>query len=186
MSGTARALVVYESMFGNTQRIAAAIGEGLRPAFETEVLAVGQTPRTLPGDVRLLVVGGPTHAFGMSRPSTRDQAAAQGPMVMPATTGVREWLEMLGPRRTETVAATFDTRVNKVRRLPGSAARAAARRLRHQEYEVIAAPASFYVGDMTGPLDEGEVDRARKWGEQLVIAQGSRPAGATHHHRRGH
>jgi flavodoxin len=66
-----RALVVYESMFGNTQAIANAIVQGLSGRMRVEALEVGVAPATIDDDVALLVVGGPTHAFGLSRPQTR-------------------------------------------------------------------------------------------------------------------
>jgi Flavodoxin len=69
-----RAVVVYESMYGNTHLIADAIGVGLGGAFEVTVVPVSQAgPAVLPG-ADLIVVGGPTHAHGMSRASTRKAA----------------------------------------------------------------------------------------------------------------
>lgn len=75
------------------------------------------------------MVGGPTHAFGMSRPSSRQDAARQGATHGGTEPGLREWLagvRLDGVRS----AAAFDTRVTKVRLLPGSAARGAAKVLR--------------------------------------------------------
>ena len=70
-----RALVVYESMFGNTQAIAQAIGDGIEASMHADVVEVGAAPDMVPRDVTLLVVGGPTHAFSMSWPSTRRDVA---------------------------------------------------------------------------------------------------------------
>jgi hypothetical protein len=165
---TPRALIVFESMFGNTHKIALAIRDGLRDVITTELVRADQAPAEIPADVRLLVVGGPTHAFSMSRRSTRAQAAEQDDVMMPPETGIREWLQELQDRTTPTMAATFDTRVAKVRRLPGSAARSAAKLLRHRDFKLMAAPASFFVHDMTGPVEQGEIDRARAWGEELA------------------
>ncbi len=179
MSEASRAVIVYESMFGNTQKIGAAIKEGLDSVLPTDLVRVDQAPAEIPADVRLLVVGGPTHAFSMTRWSTRIQAAQQGQVVMPVDTGIREWLQGLDQRTTPTVVATFDTRITKVRRLPGSAARSAAKVLRHRGYKLMAAPASFFVSDTTGPIDQGELDRARAWGEELA-AQLRPIIGSTH------
>ena len=66
------------------------------------------------------------------------------------------------------VFATFDTRVTKVGKLPGSAAKAAAKVLRRRSLGVVAESASFFVEDSTGPLGEGELDRARAWGARLA------------------
>jgi len=127
-----RAQVVYESMFGNTEKVARAIREGLEQAVDTELARVDRCPATVPAGVRLLVVGGPTHAFSMSRASTRAEASSQGDVVMPPETGIREWIDGLDPPDGRVVVATFDTRVTKARRLPGSAAKAAARALRRR------------------------------------------------------
>ncbi len=87
------ALVVYESMFGNTQSIAKGIGDGLSSRMTVEIVEVGEAPSIIDPDVELLVVGGPTHAFGMSRPGTRQNAAQQtGHDLVSKGIGMREWL----------------------------------------------------------------------------------------------
>lgn len=158
-----RAVVVFESMFGNTRAIADAVAEGLRRHIDVEVMEVGRAGSE--ADADLLVVGGPTRAFGMSRPATREDAAKRGAVVS-RTTGVREWLGGLsGDGRGRAVAA-FDTRI-RVRGLPGSAARGVAKQLRRRGYELVVPPESFYVSDTEGPLRTGELDRARQWGDRL-------------------
>jgi hypothetical protein len=175
MSDIARALVVYESMYGNTARIADAICAGLRQSIPTEMVPAYRAPTVVPGDVRLLVVGGPTHAFSMSRPSTRQDASNQHAVVMPIEIGIREWLDLLTAgtastserRRTQVDVATFDTRIAKVRRLPGSAARSAAKVLRRSGFRALLGSASFFVDESTGPIRDVEIERARRWGEEL-------------------
>jgi flavodoxin len=167
MSANPRALVVYESMFGNTEKVARAIKDGLDAVIETELVRVDQAPADVPEDVRLIVVGGPTHAFGMSRATTRADASKQGDVVMPTGTGIREWIDAVGHRTTTTVTATFDTRITKVRKLPGSAAKGAAKVLRRLGFKPLADPVSFYVDDSTGPIAAAELERARRWGEEL-------------------
>ena len=75
-----RAVVVYESMFGNTHAIADAIGkglgQGLEPADNVVVVPVVEAGRDGSGYADLLVVGGPTHFHGMSRARTRKWAGA--------------------------------------------------------------------------------------------------------------
>ncbi len=164
-----RALVVYESMFGNTREIAAAIADGLRTTAEVDVVEVGAAPLRPPADVDLLVVGGPTHAFGMSRPTTRQDAGKQAgeqPLVSRGI-GIREWLEALDRPARTVRAAAFDTRVRPPR-LPGSAARAADRRLRHAGLLIVSPPESFWVAGTPGPLRDGETDRARTWAAGLA------------------
>lgn len=161
-----RALVVYESMFGNTQTVADAVAGGLARRMRVDAVEVGGAPATLDDDVTLLVVGGPTHAFSMSRPRTRQDAAAQAPGGLVSTrTGLREWLATLRAP-AGIAAAAFDTKVSKPH-LPGSAARAAEKRLRRLGFRLAAPAESFYVGGTLGPLLDGEQDRATRWGDQL-------------------
>ncbi|WP_053207917.1 flavodoxin family protein [Jiangella muralis] len=162
-----RALVVFESMFGNTQKIAEAIADGLSVTMTVDTLEVGSAGSSLDG-VDLLVVGGPTHAFGLSRRSTRANAAEKAPGgVVSKATGLREWLAEV--HADGAMVATFDTKADKPR-LPGSAAHAARRLLRRRGYRPVAAAASFFVTGTTGPLADGEEERARRWGEQLGLA----------------
>ncbi|MFI6596602.1 flavodoxin family protein [Nonomuraea sp. NPDC050536] len=159
-----RALVIYESMFGNTRHVAEAVAEGLSSHLRAETVEVSLAPAVVDGDIDLLVVGGPTHALSMTRPTTRASAAQQTtqPLVSPGI-GIREWLEAahLGPVH----AIAFDTRV---RHMPGSAARAAAKQLHRLGARITGPTQSFYVTGTTGPLVDGELERARTWGEQLA------------------
>jgi hypothetical protein len=161
------ALVVYESMYGNTERIARAVAEGLRDHVDVMVCEVGVAPDTLPV-VELLVVGGPTHAFSMSRASTREDAARSAARpVLSGRRGLREWIEGLAAPSSPVALAAFDTKVARPR-LPGSAARAAARRLRQLGLRQVCPPESFHVQDREGPLAAGEVERAKAWGQGVA------------------
>lgn len=161
-----KALIVFESMFGNTQQVAQAIRDGLAGHCEVTMTEVGAAG-PLPDDIDLLVVGGPTHAFGMSRATTRQDAARQadGPLVS-AGVGIREWIAGL-PQRGGPVAVAFDTRMGKPSWLVGSAARSAAAQLKQHGLRAAARPESFHVQAVTGPLAAGELARARNWGDIL-------------------
>jgi hypothetical protein len=162
------ALVVYESMFGNTRQVAEAIADGLASAFQVELMEVGTAPVHFGEHLELVVVGGPTHAHGLSRPATRKAAADQGAGATASSGGgLREWLDGL-PARPGIAAAAFDTRIDKPRWLTGSAARGTARRLERLRFRLLVPPASFYVLGTPGPLDDGELDRARRWGQDLA------------------
>ncbi len=69
-----RAVVVYESMYGNTHHVAEAIGSGLAEGFDVAVVPVAEAGQEMIDDADLVIVGGPTHAHGMSRESTRQEA----------------------------------------------------------------------------------------------------------------
>jgi hypothetical protein len=160
-----KALVAYESMFGNTERVARAVAAGLRlEGVNTSVLDVSRAAVIHLAEVDLLVVGAPTHGFSLSRPATRRDAVRQGGRDDAAAYGMREWLETLADESRLPLVATFDTRVTKVRYLPASAARRAARILDAQGHQIVAAPTGFLVHATPGPLEPHEVDRAIAWG----------------------
>jgi hypothetical protein len=158
--------VVVESVFGNTREIADAVATGLSSGLEVETVDVAGAPVYFQS-VDLMVVGGPTHAFGLTSPSSRRSAAEQsdGAVTVPET-GLREWLESLPPGGGLAVA-TFDTRVDHPR-LPGSAAAKAARRLTRRDYRTVADSQSFRVVGTRGPLVAGERARAEAWGAELA------------------
>jgi hypothetical protein len=160
-----KALVVYESMFGNTEKVARAIAAGVGEQFEVTLAEVG----TMPGahGMDLVVIGGPTHAFGMSRPATRAQASQQGEVRSGAVAvGVREYLDC-APALTGVPAAAFDTKVDKPF-LTGSAARRIQRHLRRLGCHIAQPARSFLVEATTGPLGAQELENARRWGAALA------------------
>jgi hypothetical protein len=159
-----RALVVHESLFGNTQAVADAVGEGLRSQLSVEVVPVTAAP-PVGDDVDLLVVGGPTHAFGLSRESTRRDAVQRGGHYPDGAAGLREWLATLDGRGQR--AAVFDTRVDHPR-LPGTAGSRARKVLRARGFDVVAGPEHFLVRGTSGPLVDGELGRATDWGRSLA------------------
>jgi hypothetical protein len=165
-----RALVVYESQFGNTHCVADAIGRGLADTVEVDVVSVHTAPR-LEG-VDLLVVGGPTHVRTLSSARTRAEAPRWPGGIRRSLRldseaggiGIREWLDAL-PRFTA-MAASFDTRMDIPRILSGAAAGHIDHRLAGQGLRPIVAPMSFLV-DVHNDLERTELDRARAWGALL-------------------
>jgi hypothetical protein len=173
-----RALVVYESMFGNTEKVAGAITHGLQlEDVDCGLVEAGSAPATLPEDLDLLVVGGPTHGFSMSRASTRAEAVQKGAPAERVAVGIREWLEAvaLDPDRRPLVA-TFDTRVTKVRWIPRAAGTSAARVARRRGLETVTRPVGFLVDEVRGPLLEHELERAVAWGRRLGTELANRAA----------
>lgn len=178
-----RAVVVYESMYGNTHHVADAIGTGLAEGFEVSVVPVARASQEMLDDADLVVVGGPTHAHGMSRESTRQSAAetvgqagseldmepgAEGP-------GLRDWLGGLGKAQDQARAATFDTRLDAPAPFTGRASKGAAKALRRHGFNLVAEPESFLV-TKENQLRPGEEDRARTWGARLAAIV-AHPAG---------
>jgi hypothetical protein len=169
-----RVLVVYESMFGSTRQIAEAIAEGLSHSAAVRTMRVLDADPSVCERVDLVVVGGPTQAWGMSRPSTRrgsplhvsdpgndlvlEPGADWGP-------GVREWIASL--ERVVAMAAAFDTRISSPVLLTGRASKSIGRQLTRHGLTMVAPPESFLV-DKKSHLLPGEVDRARAWGARLA------------------
>jgi len=165
-----KAYVVYESMYGNT----AAIGEAIAEELRTRGLIVRSGPvnRVDPegvGDGGLVIVGGPTHAHGMTRGATRKAAVNDKKNTYTAPTvspGLREWIDDL-PSGGKTLAAAFDTRFAKPVFLTGSAAKGIARRLAHRGFHMVVGPKSFFVST-DNRLLAGEIDHARMWAGSLL------------------
>jgi hypothetical protein len=169
--------VIYESIYGNTAQIAEAVADGLRGAGDVDVGPASDEP----ADVDLLVVGAPTHAHGLPTSVGRkalekaaEDAEAKGePLDYQPTAAVRGLLDRL-PEVDGVAAACFDTRFEKSRILTGSAARTMTKKLGRKGYRVIAEPESFFVTETEGPLKDGEIERARRWGESIAsLATGS-------------
>jgi flavodoxin len=156
-----KALVVYDSTYGNTEQVARAIGAALGPQEDVETLRVGEvTPERLAG-ASLLVVGCPTQKFSPTG----------------ATTRLLKGIPKDGLRGVK--VAAFDTRfttaeIEKVKilaffvRLFGYAAEPIADRLQKKGGELAAAAEPFFVGGTEGPLLDGELERAGEWAKKLL------------------
>ena len=156
-----KALVVYDSVFGNTGQIAQAIGDALGIQENVETVRVGDvTPEQLSG-LTNLVVGSPTRQFSPTG----------------ATTGLLKSIPNNGLAGIQ--VAAFDTRfteseINKIRilaffvRIFGYAAEPIAKQLVKKGGELAIPPEGFYVTDTEGPLQEGELERAAEWARQIA------------------
>ena len=168
------ALVIFESMYGNTHVIADHVADGLRAVFTTDVVSAATAiPERMAG-VDLVVVGSPTHVHGLPGERSRKAAAtaiekspddlvlepdALGP-------GLRELFAQLDAG-SRTAAAAFDTRIGGPAIFTGRASRGIARRLRDHGFRLITAPESFLV-DKHNRLLDGEADRATSWGRAVA------------------
>jgi len=145
------AMVIYDSKFGNTRYIAEAIGRSLGTTYDVSVQSVAEAPE-VPRDINLLLVGGPTHAHGVSQPMQQFLNGLHADAVLGAS------------------VATFDTRFHKMKLLTGAASEGIAKRLRKRGAVIVADPESFFVTGGEGPLEEGEVERAGIWARHLIAA----------------
>jgi flavodoxin len=158
--------VVYESHFNNTAAVARAVGDAMSAEHEVKIVSVDEALAAPPSDCDLLIVGAPTHAFGMTLRMTRLAASEEARKIgHEPTKGVRSLLKTL-PRVKKGAAAAFDTRIKKW--WTGSAARGIARVLRRKGYRLVAAPENFHVVGTEGPLLEGEIERAKAWAAHIV------------------
>jgi len=170
-----RALVVYESIYGNTRVVASNIADGLRATHEVTLVPVAAATADLVAGADLLVVGGPTHMHGLSTAASRQLAAKTAAKPESGLTldpdaggaGLRDWLNGLagggGP------AAAFDTRLTGIRALTGHASRGIRRLLRRHGYWLVVPPESFQVSQQN-ILPDAEASRARRWGAALGAA----------------
>lgn len=167
-----RAVVVYESMYGNTHLVADAIGDGLRAYADAVVVPVDQADAALASGADLLVVGGPTHIHGISSVRTRQAAIEaagkpQSGLTVELTArglGVHDWLGSVGD--LEMQATSFDTRLNAPSWFTGRASKKIARLLQRHGCSLVADPESFLVTKVNR-LEPDEEARARRWGAIL-------------------
>jgi hypothetical protein len=170
-----RSVVVYESMFGSTHAIAEAVATGLRRTGEVVIVPVEQAVHDVLAGADLVVVGGPTHAHGMSSSQTRKGAPdyvekSHGDLTLEPGwdgMGLRDWFKELPA--TECAAAAFDTRADMSALLSGRASKGIADRLKRHGCHLVADPESFLVGKDSHLLPH-ELDRAAEWGASLAAA----------------
>jgi hypothetical protein len=163
------AVVVYESMFGDNEQVARAIAAGLTEGgVRAQAVEVGAAPTSIEG-VDLLIVGSPNHAWSMPRPSTRQDAATKTDQPLVSTgIGVREWLDTaMLPKGLRTAA--YDTRGSHPKTVVkfDHAATSIEKGLARMGGSRLAPAEHFLVADMKGPLEPGELERAKEWGVRL-------------------
>lgn len=176
-----RAIVVHESLFGNTTSVAEAVAQGLRGRFEVTLVRAAEASPDALRSADFVVLGAPTHAHGMPGKRTRAMAVRSEHLAAEVATapGIKELLASIG-RVDGIAAAAFDTRLRGNVFFTGAASHGIARRLRRAGFALVAEPESFLVTNTRGPLVEGEIERASAWGASIAeAASGHRvgPAG---------
>ena len=164
-----KAVVVYESLWGNTAAIARAIAAGIGGG--ARALSTGEATAEAIAGADLIVAGSPVIGFKLPSDKVRESIRANpGPAPTPpdlSHPSMQSWLEALPPGHGR--SAGFDTRI----RGPfGSAAPAIARELERAGYPSIAKPRGFTVTGKYGALRDGETERARQWGAELTKSMG--------------
>ena len=152
-----KTLVVYESFYGNTEKIAQAVGKALDGG---QVLKFSDfTPDALKG-VELLVVGSATRAFQ-------------------PTPGIKSFLKSLPAGSLNGVrAAAFDTRVDVMEvnnafltfmeSIFGYAVEPIAKSLVKKGAAQPVPAEGFFVKGSEGPMRDGELERATEWAKKLL------------------
>jgi len=153
-----KAFIIYDSVYGNTEKIAKSIGDGL--TGDVKVVRVGDVKASEVQTVDLLIVGSPVHGGR-------------------ATPAIDAFLQQLPPHSLEgKKVAAFDTRFEAQEqgvglRLLMSVMRYAAERLAKDLTKkggrLVAEPAGFIVENKEGPLKQGELERASMWAKGMHV-----------------
>jgi len=160
-----KAVVVYESLWGNTAQVARAVAEGI--GQDTRALSTAAATVAEVAGMDLIVAGAPVFGFKLSSDKMR-QAIRANPGKAPSPPdlshpALRAWLDALPAGRGR--SAAFDT---QVRGPFGSGAPEIARALEAAGYASLADPVGFVLKGRYGPLRSGELERAREWGAELA------------------
>lgn len=166
-----KAVVVYESHWGNTEAIARAIAEGIGP--EAVPLTTNEAPPEQIADADLVVAGAPVLGFSLPTERMVESLISQSgaPPADVAHAPLRTWLERLPAGHA--LHAAFETRI---RWSPGGATGAIDRAFEAAGYPKAADAQKFVVSGKFGPLREGELERARAWGAALAVVARERAA----------
>ncbi len=141
-------LILYDSQFGNTEKLATAMADKLAVYGSAHVVPASAGLPDLDG-IDLLLVGGPTQAHGVS----------------PTLRAVLDKLPLQALQNVLT--ATFDTRIPGMKLFTGSAADGIAHRLENKGAWLLQPHESFLVTGKEGPLVEGELERACNWALEI-------------------
>jgi flavodoxin len=160
------AIVVYESVWGNTAAVAHAIADGLG----TRAFATDEVPAEELRTADLVVAGAPVFGFSLPTDAMRshigvDETEARPDLSHPT---LRSWLDRLPKGKGK--SAAFETRIWWS---PRGATTTIEQKLRDAGYPPVAKAAKFVVKEKTGPLRDGELERARAWGEELKATIGA-------------
>jgi flavodoxin len=165
-----KSIVVYESYWGNTAAVARAIAEGIGP--DARAMSTSEAKGEALAGVGLIVAGSPIIAFQLPTEKTRSDMAKRPDKKAPSPPdlshpSMRAWLEGLSQGSGGARAAAFET---GFKLSPGGAAGKILKMLEERGYQPAAKKQRFLVKTSYGPMKEGELDRAKAWGEELAKA----------------
>lgn len=166
-----KAIVVYESFWGNTAAIAQAIADGI--GSDTRAVNTAEATQEMLAGVDLIVAGAPVLGFSLPSETMLRGLARESTPPLPGTLerpALRTWLGKL-PQGSGHSAA-FETRISWS---PGGATGAITQALTRAGYPPIVERERFIVTGRYGPLREGELERARAWGASVKALIDSRP-----------
>lgn len=172
-----RALIVYESAFGNVRELTAVVAAELGRWIQVQTVEVAEAPGRLPDGVDLLLLGAATHTFGLGRPDRRKTASGMAPDLVASPRGMREWLDGLQVGSGQPQTAVFFTASVDAswKRWLGDAGRGLTSRTRRLGLRMVSPAERFLVKGMKGPLCEGEKGHAERWvgllAERLALAK---------------
>lgn len=162
-----KAIVVYESHWGNTAAIARAIAAGI--GAEAQALSTADAAGTVLDGIDLIVAGAPLLGFALPTDAMlKNLATNAGKDPTPPDLthpSMRSWLAALPAGHGR--SAAFETRIWWS---PGSSAKAILQRLEALGYPPLAKPQRYVVQGKYGPLRAGEIERATAWGAELAQA----------------
>ena len=144
-----KALVVYDSLYGNTEQIAKAIGEGIGGGVK--VVRSAEADVSSLGDYDLIIIGAPTQA---GRPMRTAQAFLDK---LPADALKNKKVVAFDTRGKTWIVKIFGwaaTRIEKV--------------LIEKGGSLVAPGEGFFVKATKGPLMEGELERAAAWAKGIA------------------
>ncbi len=144
-----RVVIIYDSKFGNTEKVAGALAEGMKKQqVNVDCLKVDEVDTSKLDDYDLLAIGGPTHAFGISKP-------------MKDFLKKLENVNVSGKR-----AFAFDTKFKS--RLAGSAGKGIEKRLKKLGMSIIKSHISAIVKGGEGPLEDGAEEAFEQIGADMA------------------
>jgi hypothetical protein len=163
-----KAIVVYESYWGNTAAVAKAIAEGL--GSDARAMNTDEAAGEALAGVGLIVAGSPIIAFSLPSAKMRSDLAAKPDKEAPSPPDLshpllRTWLEGLPQAGAGARAAAFET---GFKLSPGGSAAKILKMLEEKGYQSAAKKQRFLVKGSYGPVKEGEIERAKAWGAELA------------------